>query len=291
MKRRQVLALVVSSTVGLSGCIAIQSDSNDGQRDSAGDEVDDSSNEMDSPESGPPDEESPTIPDPTGECGPASLPPAERLTADPGGDCDDDAEPQLALMNDWSEQVSARVTIETNDETVFERTFVLGPDEYTTVDPGIPVVQMETVTASIEDRSAYAASWPNESCKLHAVAITPDGIEAGYLDPVSGTGGLPRCYAGEAHEVELHNRTMDYLDVTITAVDHCAEVTRSISLEINPQGTRLLDLSLAIGGIYTIVGEVHGGGADTYELEDSCGKVEIEIEEKDVVDVSIQKGY
>lgn len=291
MRRRQILAAAVSGVAGVSGCSVLEpeSDATDGPdgsepRTNATNEANRTGTRDGEPSAA---DRSPTIPDPTGTCGPAAVPLSERMTTDPGSDCDDDREPEFAVRNERDDPITATVTIRSGETVAYEATFELDHEEQFTDRIGVPVSAMETVTVRTEYDDKFSESWQGQSCLRHAVAIQSDGTAVGYLEPIGGAdAGTNRCYTGEGHEFSLKNTTTEHYDVTVSVVDHCAETTTALTQEINPQMEVGLDLPVVLGGNYTLGTNVHGHGATTQEFDAFCGSSRIEVTDGGGVEIA-----
>lgn len=289
MRRRQVLAAAVSGVASVSGCSVIQTES-DANGGSNGSEPQAGTNETNRTSTGDGGssaaERSPTIPDPTGTCGPAAIPLSERMTTDPGSSCEGDREPEFAVRNERDDPVTVTVTIRSGGSVTYETTFELDHEERFVDHIGVPVSAMETVTVRTEHDDEFSGSWQGQSCMLHAVAIQSDGIAVGYLEAISGeANGSFACYTGEDHGFSLKNTTTEHYNATVSVVDHCAETVTALTQEINPQMEVELDLPVVLGGNYTLAANVHGHGATTHEFDAFCGSSRIEVTDSGGVEI------
>lgn len=290
MKRRTVLAAVAASTVGVSGCSALSSDS-----DRTGSPEDDNQTDPEAPvdespggdgqtDPGESADESPPVPEPSGECGPASQPLRDVLTDDVGPDCDvSDRTPEVRFENGRDAGLSAEASIDHDGDTVWEASIELDPGQDTDMDPDLPAERIDSVTITFSDGTEFADEWSGDSCRLHGVAIGDEDIEAGFVEPVDGSiDGSFACYSGRAREFKVSNSTEEELAVTVTVVDHCAETTSETSMELRRRAEDTVTESLLIGGRYTVVVDVDGGPDGTAEYGANCGVYRASIHEDEI---------
>lgn len=291
MKRRVILASLASGTAAASGCVRSLSSADGNERPTDGDDStgsDDANQPVDPPDDGgqQPSGDSSPIPEASGECGPASIPLSERLVPHGGPECSEDREPSFQIANERDEEFDGTVTIVREDEQHFEQRYSLFPGERRSNRTGIPSRLMESVTVTTPTGDEFSASWPGQSCRMHGLAIGRDSIEAGYLEPLHGAADASlACYVGTRERIRLNNQRTENVSVTVSIVNHCDETIESLTWETDNQGFRWLDLSVERGEAATIVADVEGGGAASFDFEGECGVPQVEIPDEEPVAV------
>lgn len=227
-----------------------------------------------------------TVPEPTGECGVANEPLSTMIEPGGGdaGSCSPDRRPSFAVENERSEPVTAAVAVRSGGERVFGDTYELAPGERAVESAPATAAEIETVTVTV-DGEELSGSWPELSCRRHAVAIVPDGVEVGYVPLTTGpTDANHDCYAGDPKLVRVGSEDVER--VTVTVVDHCAETVREETRTVGPRDVERIEGLLRSGGVYTVVASVEGGGAAVHEYDEGCWGVHVRVDSDGQPDVS-----
>jgi len=163
LRRRAVLAGVGTGVASVGGCLSVADSGQSGGGD------------------GPPDREEPTdtdhepggSPDRSDDCGPASLPLSEQVTADPGefGSCDEGRRPSFAIENDRNEPIAVAVTLTAGDDRVADFEYDLSPGERAVEWSVASVAELAGVTVEVDGEASLSGEWPEPSCRRHAVAV------------------------------------------------------------------------------------------------------------------------
>lgn len=245
MRRRDLLAATGGLAAGLSGCL-----SRNGEQAGPDDDLGDG-------------------------CSPADHPLSERLTDDAGGRCHDRAEPSLVVANEREE--AAAVDLELESGTTYETSLSLAAGERHVEDGPVELTDPLAGTVTVDGDSATVA-WPARSCLRHAIAIGPDGVETGWIEPMAGPGDTQHdCYAGDDVALGVWNAGRERT-VTITVEDRCTGETRSDTVTAEADGATRTDDLLVRGRDYDL--EVSGDGVEpsTHEYVDRCWEPTIRVD-------------
>lgn len=266
MERRRLLTATGALLAGgLAGCLGTE----DGPASPDGDDSQpgDSPNEADEPgtDSVDPDEDA---------CSPASRPLSARLVDEPGGRCHASARPTFVVANE--RETAADVTVEVESETSSSATYALDPGERSSAERPVELGEPLAGTITV-DGERRAIEWPERSCLRHAVAITTDGIETGWIEPTEGPGDTQHdCYAGDAAGVWVSNAG-DPRTITVTAADRCDGTTSSETLTVADGGSTKTEPLLVQGRDYELTVEGDGVEADTVAYHGHCWQPYVEI--------------
>lgn len=283
MKRRDVLALVASSSVVFSGCVFKGSDSEGGSpQDPTESGNTTGTNQGQDAQLSP--EESPDIPETTGQCGPAAQPLSELLISDKGPDCDvQQRTPKIRFGNERTSDVVADVRIEQDGTAVWEDSIDVAAGEYIEKNPDLPADQLDSVRVILTNETDFVGSWDEDSCRLHGVAITEEGVETGLIKPVNGSiDGSWACYPGQTNEFRVVNSTDETQQVTASVVNHCDESMIESSIEMPSGNHETVTESIITGGRYSIVVDVENGPGATTEFGDHCGRFRASIQTDEI---------
>lgn len=261
MNRREILAGVGASlSAPLCGCLSGETSGNGSG--SGGDAV-------------TPNE--PTPPS-DGACSPAERPLSALLTDETGDPtaCPDRATPSLAIESERAASIT--VDVGEDDEGGFSETYELDPDERIVEGRAFDAATDLTGTVSV-DGEETAVAWPERSCYRHGIAVTSDGVEIGWIEPLSGPGDTQHdCYAGDEVPVEI-SLEGEARTVEVTVTDLCADDEATQTLDVVEDGVERIDGLLANGGRYDLEASVDGGNTETYEFREACWGVSIGIDE------------
>lgn len=268
MNRRTLLSAVAAGGGAvLAGCLADRNGS-DGADGSGGT---DESNGTDGPTL-----PSPAEPTTTGDCGPADAPLSSLLgdeTGDPGF-CFEGARPDLAIANERDESVTANVRIDALDAS-----YELEPGERVVERRAFEAAADREATVMLEGSDeTFAGRWDARSCYRHGLAVTDDGLEIGWIEPLRGPGDTQHdCYPGTGARLEVGNlggiRT-----VTVIVEDRCAGTKTEETIELE-KGRETIEDALVNGGNYDVTVDVHDGGEASYEFREGCWGVSAQVEE------------
>lgn len=208
------------------------------------------------------------------ECGVGDEPLAALLTDDPGdGDaCPSDPSPSFAVENDRDEQV--RVIVTFGDGGSFERTYDLEPGDRAVEGRGVPTKDGLRATVVVEsedgDPDESTATWDHRSCKRHAVVVSEDGLETGYVDPIAGPIDTQHdCYAGDVVPIRVYNDGATRA-VTVRVDDRCAGERVEERLSLEPDDVERVDDAIENGGVFDVTLELADGTAETYRFHEEC---------------------
>ncbi|AGB17077.1 hypothetical protein Halru_2495 [Halovivax ruber XH-70] len=273
MNRRTVLAALASgSGAGAAGCLTDGDDPDDPGENSTDD---------------PPTEGV------SGEtCGPASESLADRLTDEPGDgeSCPSDPEVSLAVENAREEKAAVAVTVNTpggEDDPALDERYDLDPGEHVVESSGVPTTGDVTVTVSSDDgtEDEWTASWDERSCKRHGIVIDRDGIEVGYVDPLSGPVDTQHdCYAGDGAPIRVANRGQART-VSIIVDDRCSGDRTEAELDIDADDVETVNDALVNGGIFEVTVDPEDGTSDTYDFDEECWGLSVEITDDGAVEI------
>lgn len=210
-------------------------------------------------------------------CGPAALSLSELFTDETGDRsfCFDGATPSLAIENERDETLTVTVDVET-DGAITE-TYTLESGERVVERNAFEAKARLTGTVTVDGEGEQSIEWPERSCYRHGIALTPDGIEIGRIEPLSGPGDTQHdCYPGDG--VPLRVRSADARTVTVEITDLCTGTNVTETLEPNADETARLDDVLANGGTYTVAVDVEGGQSRTHEFREDCWGVSVAVD-------------
>lgn len=214
---------------------------------------------------------------PAGDCGPAADPLSELL-GDDSGDldaCFEGATPDLVVENGRGDALAATVAV----DDVFEESYDLEPGERAIERGPFEAAAGLEVTVTLEDGIELTESWDERSCYRHGVAITDDGLEVGWVEPLQGPGDTQHdCYPGSDAPLEVGN-VGEPRTVTVTIEDRCAGTSTTETLELEADDGDRLDGLLESGGVYDVTVDVEGGEAETYEFHEGCWGVSALVDE------------
>lgn len=280
MNRRKLLAFIgAGSSVGIAGCLgdAETPDSQDGNeptREAVSTTQTESNEEV-------------TLPQPTGECGPAAMPQSARFV-DEGGDssyCYEGAEASLAIENERDETLPVGVKIVTAQETVFEVSYTLSPNERIIERSVLTAHETHTASVTVDGEDAVTGEWGDVSCFRHGISLTPEAVEFGLIPPLSGPGDTQHdCYAGDSAQIAVSTDDVPQT-VTVSIVDHCKETVDEETVTLAPNRFERIHDLLLNGGIYDVVVAVDGGHAAIYNFQEECWGVSAQIDEEGKVTV------
>lgn len=233
-----------------------------------------------------------TAPQSPAGCGPAAIPLSELLTDETGDDsvCPSDGSPSFAIENERDATVS--VTVDINQDGALTETYTLAPGERAIesrafqIDDGLFQRGGIRTTVRIQDESEHEINWPAWSCYRHGVAITPDGLRAGWIEPLDGVGDIQHdCYAGDETVIQVYSLERPHT-LTITVRDLCAGTETTETYDFDADVTELLSGFLLSGGRYEILVDVEDGPSDTYEYDGECRDVIVEVRDHDNLVIS-----
>lgn len=221
---------------------------------------------------------------------------SERLIDDPGedpgerhGTC---SEPALAVANVRAAAVDVELELplardrarKPSQQRQIEAGLELQPGERVVlrhaVEPGAPLAGTVVV-----DGDEHAVEWPARSCRRHGLAIVPDGVEIGWIEPAAGWGGPQHfCYVGETLPVRVRNRG-GARTVRVAIEDPCTGSERSQRFAFASEGSKLLDEPAVTGRDYEI--EVDGIRVDAASAtyEGHCQPPQVLIDRDGAVEV------
>ncbi|OVE83524.1 hypothetical protein [Natronolimnobius baerhuensis] len=227
------------------------------------------------------------------DCGPAALSLSERLGDNPGdeGPCPEDAKPAIAVENERDEDVTVSVDIDHDDALTESYALdsgerVLERQAFQSVESGWFGSTELRATIQIENEPDREVVWPDRSCYRHAIAIVPDGLEIGWIEPLDGVGDIDHdCYTGDTVSFRLESLG-EVRTVSVTIVDVCAETetTETVDAGAYEEGVWLSDV-LTNGGVYEITVSVENGPTETYAFDAECGGLNAVIDEDGDLDV------
>ena len=220
-----------------------------------------------------------TPPSSSGDCGPAERSVSELLTAETGDSsyCPEAAEPSLAVENERDEHHT--VTVELSTEEGFTESYTLDPDERAVESTAFRTEAEISGTVRIDDDERYSVTWPDRSCFRHGIALTPDGIEIGWIEPLSGPGDTQHdCYAADTAQLRLISAGKART-VTVTVADRCANSESTKTVELAADEVETSNDTLTNGGMYTLTVDVHDGGSETYDFHETCWGVSALVDE------------
>ena len=256
------------------------------------------------------------IPPHSGECGTLAQPQSERfIDDDEDSSCHDGAMTSLAVANERDEEITVEVAIEprtadgeattdgestedeeTNDDEVpeddgsFAETYTLPPGERAVEYIVVEAAVSNVATITVDGEEPVTREWATESCYRRGISVTPEGIEAGIIPPMSGPGDVSHdFYAGDwkgGLSVSVAEGASHI--VTVIVVDHCEETTERETRSLRKDGL-LWVLPWASshgdymdwienGGVYDIVIAVEGGETAVYEYYDDYNLLMADID-------------
>lgn len=281
MNRRALLGAIAVGGSLVAGCL-------DGNRSSTGDDGTSSSDDDGSPSNDGSAVESPAVPSATGDCGVGTEPLSSRLVEDGGetAHCHEELTPSLELANERKASVSATLTVESDGESVFEAQYDLESGKHVLEQGTATAGELESLRLSIAGESTnLTGDWPTLSCCRHAVVLTADGMDVGYVKPLAGPADTQHdCYAGDSAAVRIHNGDAPRT-VTVSIVDHCAETITEEELELDGGEVTSIDESLTSGGNYAVVVDVEDGGGDRYDFDEECWGLTASIDDEGTVEI------
>lgn len=264
MNRRALLSSVAG--VGFAGCL--------GRSDPSPKPSDDGSSEGE-----------PSVP--SGSCGVAAKPLSSLLVSEGGTEaCFDGAEPSLAVENERGGPIEAAVEIshEGAGAPFLAERYDLAPDERVVERSALPADGDRTATVTIGDETE-SGSWGGLSCYRHGIVIGPDGIEFGFVAPLSGPGDTQHdCYAGDDASIGIYNGDEAWT-VTLRVVDRCEGSTVEETFEMEPNDAESVNGVIVNGGIYDVTVSVEGGGEETYAFEEECWGLSASVDGDGEVDI------
>lgn len=261
MKRRDLLAVGSGTTaLALAGCPDALA----------------SSPEDDEGEALTPVDREPGEPEGEG-CGPASLPLSELLT-DRIGDqdaCFEGAEPSLVIQNERAAAVEASVDLDA--EGGLSGTYSLDPGERAVEPSAFVTAESVSGTVTVDDEE-WAVEWPERACYRYGIAIVPDAVEIGWVQPIQGPGDTQHdCYPGTPLDLEIGAIDGEWT-VTATVTDRCTVTDREETVTVSPDGRRRLEDVFESGGVYDVTIDVDGGGSTTKAFREVCWGVSATVE-------------
>lgn len=259
MNRRTLLAAVPAAATPVVGCL---DDGSGGGEAGSDDAVTPSSDDDAEPDDG---------------CGPAAQSLSDLLTRETGdpADCPDSASTSFALENERDE--SLEVSVDVEGEDALAGTYALEPGERvvegSALEPAAEVAGTVTV-----DGEETAVSWPDRSCYRHGIALTPDGVENGWVEPLQGPGDTQHdCYAGDDALLRVGS-VGESRTVAVTVVDRCAGTEVTETFEVDADGSEQARGLLTNGGAYDLEIDVEEGESATHEFADDCWGAVIGVE-------------
>ena len=211
-------------------------------------------------------------------CGPADRPLSALLVDDPGRQpaCYDGAEPAFTAMNERTEPVTLSVAL--GDDGHFAERYELASGERVVHGRAFDAAPDITGTVTVAGEE-WAVRWPERACYHHAVAVTPEGIQIGWLEPIDGPADTQHdCYPGDSASVQVWSSGGSH-EVTVTIEDQCAETTDTETFGLSGEESEWLSGVLVSGGTYTVTVSVADGEEDAYAFRDGCGGVAAAIDE------------
>lgn len=211
-------------------------------------------------------------------CGQADHPLAELLTDDAGdtSQCTDRTRPSFAIENARDETLSVAVSLRGGDD--LSETYTLEPGERVVEVSAFAVESDLTGTVTVDGHET-TVEWPAQSCLRHAVALTADGVVAGWVDPLAGPGDAQHdCYAGDDAIVSVSTGERP-ATVTVTATDRCGDTETTETADLLPEDVERFRTLVRNGGVYDVAVDVEEGGSETYAFEDDCWGVAVHVDE------------
>lgn len=304
MNRRNLLAALAGTGALLAGCLGDEPAPETGNEDdrSDGDGTENESNGSAEATDDLPDEPS------GGTCGPADEALERLLTDDPGDDsaCFEGATPSLVVKNARAERIVAHVELdgfETADASVelepgartvpggivpaadgLEATVTVETDDGAAGDDGAADDDGTEGDGGTDDDGAVhdealTGTWEERSCRRHAIVIGDDGIETGYVAPLSGPEDTQHdCYAGDGAGLRIYN---EYAEVTATVLidDLCTGERRTEELTLGQGDAESIGDALESGGVYDVTVVLEDGTSETYEFHEECWGLSVGIDE------------
>ncbi|GAB3040280.1 hypothetical protein GCM10025298_31960 [Natronobiforma cellulositropha] len=227
-------------------------------------------------------------------CGPAAYPLSALLSRERGrhsrDPCFDGATTALAVENERDGPVDAAVTVTTSSgSTVLERSYRLSAQERRLESNVLDGNETHTATVTIDGEST-TASWDGPSCYRHGLAILPEGLAIGYVEPDGGIGDTQYdCYAGDDTVLFLSNDGLART-VAVEVVDDCHGETADRTLEVGAGERARIDGVLEAGGRFTVRIDVAGDRTASFTLSAVCRGVEVRIDEDGTVEARYWEG-
>lgn len=255
--RRETLATMGAVTGALGGCVDILADESvDDSR--AGDDAEPADDESATPG------ESMTA----GDCGTAAQSLSTLLTDEIGDPdwCFDGAKPSFVVENERKESVAVRLEIEPED---FERSYTLDPGERVVERTAFEARADITGTVTVDDQE-WTVEWAERSCYRHGVALLPDDVEVGRVEPLQGPGDTQHdCYPGA--DIPLQVSTIgNERTVTVAVDDLCTGETTTETVTVAADERERLENEFVDGSVYEVTVDIEDGGSETEEFRDVC---------------------
>lgn len=213
------------------------------------------------------------------DCGPAEYSLSELFTTEIGdpSSCFTGATPSVAIENERDETLT--VTVNIDNEDAITETYTLASDERIVERSAFEAEAGVTGIVSIDGEVEQRVEWPDRSCYRHGIALTPDGVEIGLVEPLRGPGDTQHdCYAGDDALVSVHS-VGESRTITVKIVDLCAETASTQTVDLSADESERVTGALTTGGMYDVTVDVKDGDSQTYEFYEGCWGVEISIEE------------
>ncbi|NGM67857.1 hypothetical protein G6M89_02325 [Natronolimnobius sp. AArcel1] len=223
----------------------------------------------------------PTAVDSVESCGPAALSVSDRLTSDHGDPpwhyVDSGLTPSVAIQNERAESLTVSVDIDQSD--ALTETYTLESGERIVERSVLEIDWSVTATVQIEGETTQRVAWPHQSGYRHGIAITPDGLEVGWIPPLDGPGDTQHdCYAGDDAPITLRSRGTART-MTVTVVDRCTDTGTTDTVTVAADGMERLVGVLENGGLYDVTIDAEDGPTETYEFDETCWGLEAGIDE------------
>lgn len=203
------------------------------------------------------------------DCGPAELSVSELLSDDPGdpGPCFEGATPSFAVENEREEAVELDLELEA--ATTFEATYSLAPGERAVESRAFETAPDVAGTVTVDDETR-TVSWPERSCHRYGVALLPDGVEIGWIEPLSGPGDTQHdCYPWADVPLEIGSAGVDRT-ITATVVDRCSSETTTETVSVAADERERIEDVLTSGGVYDVTIDVDDGDERTHTFRELC---------------------
>lgn len=215
---------------------------------------------------------------PPDNCGPASQPLSEILVAEVGEQeyCYDSAEPSFTAMNERTAPVTLSVAL--GEDGHFAERYDLESGERIIERRAFDAAADITGTVTV-DGEEWSVRWPDRACYHHAVAVTPDELQIGWLEPIKGPADTQHdCYPGDSASVRVASSGGSH-EVTVTIEHLCTETTDTETFELSGEDRESFRGVLMSGGKYDVTVSVADGEEDTYEFHEGCWGVTATIDE------------
>lgn len=259
MKRRELLATTgLGLATPLGGCLATSPDVGNS---------DDAITPSTASASAPPDN-----------CGLADQPLSELLVAEVGQQeyCYDSAEPSFTAMNERTDPITLSVAL--GDRGHFKESYELESGERVIERRAFDAAPDITGTVTVAGEE-WSVRWPDRACYHHAVAVTPEGIQIGWLEPLEGPADTQHdCYPGESASVQVYSSGGSHA-ATVTIENRCTETTQTETFELSGEDRESLRGVLVSGGMYNVTVSVADGETATHAFYEGCWGVTATIDE------------